>query len=505
MNSQTVDDMRSALERTGLPDLDDSTVNTIGSDQVRVQTRTLDPTSEVPVVRAAIGEEVGLPTDQVAYSLIGASWGDQITERALIALGVFLVLVGLMIWVYFRDGKMSAAALVALGHDLVLTVGIYALVGFTVTPATLIGVLTILGYSLYDTVVVFDKVRENVRDLRSSTTQTYSEAANLAVNQVLVRSINTTIIGVLPVAALLFAGAFILGEGPLKDLALALFVGMVSGAYSSIFIATPLLAQIKEREPEMQKLAARVGRAGAARQSARTARRADRRARRGPASRGCGFPDPGPDRHPRGRRHGAGSGRSARVPPSARSRSTSRAASVGAERPPMVDLASLVVDVPDFPRPGVVFKDITPLLASAEGLAAAVDAMVASVPGGVDVVVGLEARGFIFGAAGGAGARGGLRARPQAGQAAAGERRGLLRPRVRRGDAGPARRRGAARVTGCWSSTTCWPPAAPSWRPPGWSAGSAPRSSASPCCWSSPSCRAGRCSPSTGSTASTPS
>jgi preprotein translocase subunit SecF len=131
-------------------------------------------------------------------------------------------------------------------------------VGFTVTPATLIGLLTILGYSLYDTVVVFDKVRENVRDIRSSTTRTYSEAANLAVNQVLVRSVNTTIIGVLPVAALLFAGAAILGEGPLKDLALALFVGMVSGAYSSIFIATPLLAQGKEREPDMRKLAARV-------------------------------------------------------------------------------------------------------------------------------------------------------------------------------------------------------------------------------------------------------
>ncbi|SDS71237.1 protein translocase subunit secF [Friedmanniella luteola] len=258
VNSQTVDGMRSALERTGLPDLDDTTINTIGSDQVRVQTRTLDATSEVPVVRAAIGEEAGVATDEVAYNLIGASWGDQITERGLIALVVFLVLVGLMIWIYFRDGAMSAAALVALGHDLLLTIGIYALVGFTVTPATLIGVLTILGYSLYDTVVVFDKVRENVRDLRSSSTRTYSEAANLAVNQVLVRSINTTIIGVLPVAALLFAGAFILGEGPLKDLALALFVGMVSGAYSSIFIATPLLAQIKERSPEMQKLAARV-------------------------------------------------------------------------------------------------------------------------------------------------------------------------------------------------------------------------------------------------------
>jgi preprotein translocase subunit SecF len=258
VTAQTVDSMKDALGNSGVPDLDDATVNTIGNNQVRVQTRTLDPTEEVPKVRAAIAKEVGIPSDQVAYSLIGASWGGQITERALIALGVFLALVALVIGIYFRDAKMSAAALIALVHDLILTIGIYALVGFTVTPATLIGVLTILGYSLYDTVVVFDKVRENVRDLRSSTARTYSEAANLAVNQVLVRSINTTIIGVLPVVALLFAGAVILGEGPLKDLALALFVGMVSGAYSSIFIATPLLAQMKEREPDMKKLAARV-------------------------------------------------------------------------------------------------------------------------------------------------------------------------------------------------------------------------------------------------------
>ena len=254
----TVTDMQEAVTNSGVPDLDGATVTTVGNDQVRVQTRTLDPVAEVPKVRSAIADEAGVPSNEVAYSLIGASWGGQITDRALIALGVFLLLVTLVIWAYFRNWKMSVAALVALLHDLVLTVGIYALVGFTVTPATVIGVLTILGYSLYDTVVVFDKVRENVRDLTSSARQTYSEAANLAVNQVLVRSINTTIIGVLPVAALLFAGAFILGEGPLKDLALALFVGMISGAYSSIFIATPLLAQLKEREPEMQKLTKRV-------------------------------------------------------------------------------------------------------------------------------------------------------------------------------------------------------------------------------------------------------
>ena len=258
VSSRTVEQMQSALNSSGVPGLSESNITTIGNDQVRVQTRTLDATEEVPRVRQAIATEVGTSPDQVAYNLIGASWGGQITERALIALAVFLVLVGLVIWAYFRNGKMSIAALIALAHDLILTIGIYALVGFTVTPATLIGVLTILGYSLYDTVVVFDKVRENTRDIRSSTTKTYSDAANLGVNQVMIRSINTTIIGVLPVAALLFAGAAILGEGPLKDLALALFVGMISGAYSSIFIATPLLAQMKEREPDMQNLASRV-------------------------------------------------------------------------------------------------------------------------------------------------------------------------------------------------------------------------------------------------------
>jgi len=282
--AQTVPQMREALEQSGVPELDESIVNTIGDDQVRVQTRTLDPVEEVPKVRSAIAEEVGIASEEVAYNLIGASWGDQITDRALIALAVFLVLVTLVIWAYFRNAIMSLAALVALAHDLILTAGIYALSGFTVTPATLIGVLTILGYSLYDTVVVFDKVRENVRDIRSSTARTYSEAANLAVNQVLVRSINTTVIGVLPVAALLFAGAVILGEGPLKDLALALFVGMVSGAYSSIFIATPLLAQLKERDPEMRKLAQRVA-----------ARRSKGPVRTGPVAARAFVPDRRPD------------------------------------------------------------------------------------------------------------------------------------------------------------------------------------------------------------------
>jgi preprotein translocase subunit SecF len=223
-----------------------------------VQTRALT-TDEVAVVKQAIADQLGISVDDVAYSLIGASWGAQVTQQALIALLIFVVLVMLLIGFYFRDFKMSVAAILALFHDLLITVGIYALVGFAVTPTTMIGVLTILGYSLYDTVVVFDKIRENVVDL-TKTNHTYSEQANLAVNQVLIRSINTTIIGVLPVAALLFTGAFILQTGPLKDLGLALFVGMLAGAYSSLFIASPLLADMREAEPEMKEHRARLER-----------------------------------------------------------------------------------------------------------------------------------------------------------------------------------------------------------------------------------------------------
>lgn len=257
VTQSTVAEVRSAVDSSGVSNLG-TTVTTIGQDRVRVQTRSLEM-AEQTTVRAAIAQQVGIDSDQVAYQLIGASWGEQITQKAGIALVVFLGLVGLLIGLYFRDAKMSVAALVALGHDLVVTVGVYALVGFSITPSTVIGVLTILGYSLYDTVVVFDKVRENVAEMEQHRV-TYSEAANTAVNQVLVRSLNTTVIGILPVGALLFAGAAVLGSGPLEDLGLALFVGMIAGAYSSVFIATPLLAQMREREPGMRSWRERVER-----------------------------------------------------------------------------------------------------------------------------------------------------------------------------------------------------------------------------------------------------
>ncbi|PKQ32694.1 MAG: protein translocase subunit SecF [Actinobacteria bacterium HGW-Actinobacteria-2] len=249
VTATTITDVRAAVDALNIAGQDDINVTTIGDSQVSVQTQPLSP-EDVTKVKQAIATAVGAAPEDVAYSQIGASWGQQITTQALIALAVFLVLVMALIWIYFREFKMSVAGIVALIHDLVITIGVYALVGFTVTPATMIGILTILGYSLYDTVVVFDKIRENTKDL-TNTKLTYSQAANTALNQVLVRSLNTTIIGVLPVAALLFTGWFILGTGPLKDLGLALFVGMVAGAYSSIFIATPLLTQMRETDADM--------------------------------------------------------------------------------------------------------------------------------------------------------------------------------------------------------------------------------------------------------------
>jgi preprotein translocase subunit SecF len=166
---------------------------------------------------------------------------------------------------------MAIAAIVAVVHDVFITVGIYALVGFDVTPATIIGFLTILGYSLYDTVVVFDRVRDNTKAISAVSTKTYSQAVNLAVNQTIVRSANTSIVAILPVAAILFVGAGLLGAGTLKDLSLSLFIGLLVGTYSSLFIAPAVLAQLREKEPAMQALAKRVEARGGASTTTTTA------------------------------------------------------------------------------------------------------------------------------------------------------------------------------------------------------------------------------------------
>jgi preprotein translocase subunit SecF len=229
---------------------------------IRVQTEPIEgPTAEQEVkqIQTAIGAKFGLDPNgnDISVQQVGPTWGDQITKKAITSLIVFLVFVVGFITVRF-EFKMAISALVALLHDVVITIGVYSIAGFEVTPATVIGLLTILGYSLYDTVVVFDKVRENTAGIVGGNRMTYSQAANLALNQTLVRSINTSVIALLPVAGILFIGAFVLGAGTLKDLSLALFVGLAAGTYSSIFIATPLLADLKEREPQMKLLARRV-------------------------------------------------------------------------------------------------------------------------------------------------------------------------------------------------------------------------------------------------------
>lgn len=194
---------------------------------------------------------------QVSAQSIAATWGADVSRQAVIALVVFLIAVSVFLRFRYQWG-LVAGAMVALLHDLVVTAGIYALIGFEVTPATVIGMLTILGFSLYDTVVVFDKVDENTRPLLAGSRMTFSEAANLAINQTLVRSINTSVISLLPVAALLFVGAGVLGVGTLKDLALVLMIGMAAGLYSSIFLAAPIAAEFAERRPEYIELTRKV-------------------------------------------------------------------------------------------------------------------------------------------------------------------------------------------------------------------------------------------------------
>jgi preprotein translocase subunit SecF len=182
------------------------------------------------------------------------------------------------IWIRFRSQYMAISAIIALLHDILISAGIYSIVGFEVSPSTIVGLLTILGFSLYDTVVVFDKISENTRNLTAGSRETYSSAANRAVNQTLMRSINTSLISLLPVAGLLFVGAFILGVGTIKDLALILFVGLATGTYSSLFLATPILADLTERQPQYQALARRViaRQAAEARRGARPAAAATR-------------------------------------------------------------------------------------------------------------------------------------------------------------------------------------------------------------------------------------
>ncbi|MFZ4107490.1 MAG: protein translocase subunit SecF [Candidatus Planktophila sp.] len=258
--SATVADARAAVEAVGIPG--EIIVQNIGTDKVRVQTGALD-NAQNNAVQDALAAKFSVAIDSIDSQIVGPSWGKEITRKALYGLIGFLICVMFYLAMAFEP-KMAIAAIVAVVHDVFITVGIYALVGFDVTPATVIGFLTILGYSLYDTVVVFDKIRENTRTITASSKQTYSQATNLAVNQTLIRSFNTSLIALLPVGSILFVGAGLLGAGTLKDLSLALFIGLAVGTYSSIFIAPPVLAQLREKEPAMVALAKRVNGRGAA-------------------------------------------------------------------------------------------------------------------------------------------------------------------------------------------------------------------------------------------------
>ena len=223
----------------------------------QIQTKSLTGPQTVTLEKT-LSSKLGVNTNDISVTTVGPSWGSQISGKALEALIAFLIVIVLYLSIAF-EWKMAISAFIALLHDLVIATGVYALAGFQVSPATVIGLLTILGYSLYDTVVVFDKVRENTAGLLGGARTTYSQAANLALNQTLVRSINTSLIALLPVSAILVVSTALLGaNNELEELALVLFVGMLSGTYTSIFIATPVLADLKEREPQYQALAKRV-------------------------------------------------------------------------------------------------------------------------------------------------------------------------------------------------------------------------------------------------------
>lgn len=249
----SVEDARNIVKAAGVQT---SVIIAVGNERLEIQIPPLEQT-EIESFTSKIAADFKVDPALITTQSVGPSWGADITRQALIGLGVFILLVILFLTVYF-ELRMAAAAIVALLHDLLITIGVYAITGFEVTPATVIGILTILGYSLYDTVVVFDKVKENTRGIIAQSRLNYRESANLALNQTLIRSINTSIVALLPVAAILIVGVGILQAGTLKDLALALFVGIAAGTYSSIFIATPFLVQLKERQPDIQALSRRV-------------------------------------------------------------------------------------------------------------------------------------------------------------------------------------------------------------------------------------------------------
>ncbi len=258
----SVSDTQDAVADAGLGDAEVQTLSAGDDERLRVSSE--ETTQEARQdVSQALAELTGEDVDSVSINSVGPSWGDEITSKAVRALVVFLVLI--TVYISFRfEWKMAVATLAALVHDILVTVGIYSLFGFPVTPATVIAILTILGYSIYDGIVVFDRVDENAKTLAASGKTTYTRMVNDSLNEVLMRTLNTSITALLPILSLLVIGSFVLGATTLQEFALALFIGLASGAYSSIFIASPLLALLKEREPRWTALRKRLesGKAG---------------------------------------------------------------------------------------------------------------------------------------------------------------------------------------------------------------------------------------------------
>ncbi|WP_326950032.1 protein translocase subunit SecF [Amycolatopsis sp. NBC_01307] len=260
----TEDQAKASFEKAlGHPAAETQKVGTGDASTIQIRTETLDA-ADVAKLKQTLFQDLGpigsnkQPSVQaISDSAVSASWGGEISQKALIALIVFLVAVVIFLAIYF-DLRMASAALVSLLHDIFVTAGVYSLIGFEVTPATVIGLLTILGFSLYDTVVVFDKVRENTRGLLGLTRRTFGEAANLALNQTLMRSFNTAFIALLPILGLLIVGYVLLGSGTLQDLALVQLTGTIVGVLSSVALATPLLVDFKMRDPKYRQQAERV-------------------------------------------------------------------------------------------------------------------------------------------------------------------------------------------------------------------------------------------------------
>ncbi|MDU0345937.1 protein translocase subunit SecF [Microbacterium sp. KSW2-29] len=238
-------------------------VTTISDQAVRVQTDQLGP-DETQAVSAALATAYDVPSSEITDSFIGPTWGADVTRQSLWGLSIFLALTFLILALYFRTWKMSVAAIIGLVDVLVITIGVYAVFGFEISPAAVIGFLTILSYALYDTTVVFDKVRENTRDDGEISGRTFAESVNLAANQTLIRSINTTVVAILPVGAILFIGVP-LGARTLSDISLSIFVGTIVAAYSTLFVAVPMYALLRERE---KPIAQRDQRVRAAREKA---------------------------------------------------------------------------------------------------------------------------------------------------------------------------------------------------------------------------------------------